>query len=59
MSKKHFIKAAALICAIQHPEARRQAARVIAILATGDNPRFDLERFAAACNVPAAQIREV
>lgn len=51
MSRKHFIAFAAAVATITDPDARRQAAIVIARVAAQSNPVFNTARFFAACNV--------
>lgn len=53
MTKKHFIIVAATISKIVAYNIRKQAAEDFARLAVVANPRFDRERFFAACNVKA------
>jgi hypothetical protein len=51
MTKKHFIELAKAISAIMDEHARLQAASAVAGVASQMNPRFDTQRFFAACGV--------
>ena len=51
MTKKHFVELAKAISAIADPHARLQAASAVAGVASKLNPRFDADRFFAACGV--------
>jgi len=51
MSRKHFTALAEAIRAISDPAERRRAAALIADVCQSANPRFDRQRFYAACNV--------
>lgn len=58
MTKKHYIKIAAIIAAMpDHAESLRSAksstARAFADALKLENPRFDRDRFLAACGVEA------
>lgn len=51
MSRKHFIKLAAAIAAIQDEQVRAAAAKAVAEVCNECNERFNLARFMTACNV--------
>ncbi len=52
MTKMHFESAAMIVR--EMPEAtRRDVARAFGALFKGDNPRFDVDRFRAACGLVA------
>jgi hypothetical protein len=51
MTKKHFVELAKAINAIADLHARLQAASAVAGVASKLNPRFDADRFFAACGV--------
>jgi len=54
MSKKHFEALARHIRDIMDPAHRLSAAVAVANAAVAFNPRFDADRFFAACGVDAA-----
>lgn len=51
MTKKHFIEFAKAISEIEDRDARKRVANVIAVVAAKMNPRFDAQKFFAACGV--------
>ena len=53
MSKKHFELLAKYISSIMSDHARLQAAVAVASACAEANPRFDTDRFFAACGVGA------
>ena len=55
MSKKHFELLARYISSILDPHARLQAAVAVASACAEANPRFDTNRFFAACNIGSVQ----
>jgi hypothetical protein len=57
MSKKHFELLAQAISRIQDPHCRREAAVAVSSACHIANPRFDCDRFPAACNLSAGEVR--
>ena len=57
MSKKHFELLAKYIDSIMDPHARLQAAVAVASACKEANSRFDCDRFFAACNIGAPQVK--
>jgi len=57
MSKKHFELLAQAISRIQDPHCRREAAVAVSSACHIANPRFDCDRFLAACNLSAGEVR--
>ena len=55
MSKKHFELLAEHITYILDPHCRLQAAVAVASACKQSNPRFDTDRFFAACNIGAVK----
>ena len=51
MSKKHFVAMAKEISSMPDRSAARIVAESFARVASGANPRFDLDRFLTACGV--------
>jgi hypothetical protein len=51
VSRKHFQQVADLLCNIPDPEKRRELAMHHASIFKQQNPRFDIRRFAQACDV--------
>lgn len=58
MSKKHFELLANHITCILDPHSRLQAAVAVASACKQSNPRFDCDRFFAACNINAPRVTE-
>lgn len=52
MTKKHYISLAKQIAAEKDGAKRRFAFQVVVNVAQEDNPRFDINRFRLACDVP-------
>lgn len=57
MSKKHFELLAKYIDSIMDPHCRLQAAIAVASACKEANSRFDTDRFFAACNIGAPQVK--
>jgi hypothetical protein len=57
MSKKHFELLAQYITCIMDPHARLQAAIAVASACKKANSRFDCDRFFAACNIGATEVK--
>jgi hypothetical protein len=51
MSKKHFISLAKYIRSIMDSNARYQAAVAVGSACAEANPRFDVQKFYAACGI--------
>jgi len=50
MSKKHFVRMAAIIAGIKDPVERNRIAREFAALCASTNPNFNRSRFLDACD---------
>ncbi len=57
MSKKHFELLAKYIESIMDPHCRLQAAVAVASACKEANSRFDCDRFFAACNIGAPEVK--
>jgi hypothetical protein len=57
MSKTHFELLAKYIDSIMDPHCRLQAAIAVASACKEANRRFDCDRFFAACNIGAAEVK--
>jgi len=57
MSKKHFELLAQYIQSIMDPHCRLQAAVAVASACKAANSRFNTDRFFAACNIGAAEVK--
>lgn len=58
MSKKHFELLAYHITCILDRHSRLQAAVAVASACKQANPRFDCDRFFAACNIGALEVTD-
>lgn len=54
MTKKHFVRAARLVAAIQKQHCRERTALLFASFFAEENPRFDVDRFLFACGAAGA-----
>jgi hypothetical protein len=51
MSRKHFVQLAAAVATIADLDTRRTVAELLANVCASTNPRFNRQRFYAACGV--------
>lgn len=51
MTRKHFIQIAAMLAKIEDMAERKRQAEEFAAVAKKSNPRFDYQRFYAACGL--------
>ena len=58
MSKKHFELLAKYISSMMDPHCRLNAAVAVASACAEANPRFDTNRFFAACNVGSLKVTD-
>jgi hypothetical protein len=58
MSKKHFELLAKYISSMIDPHCRLNAAVAVASACKEANPRFDCDRFFAACRIDAPRVTE-
>lgn len=56
LTRKDMIQAAKTVAALESAKDRLLTARVHVTLFRASNPRFDLARFARACNVPVSDL---
>jgi capsule polysaccharide export protein KpsE/RkpR len=56
LTRKDMIAAAKTVAALESAKERLLTARVHVTLFRASNPRFDLVRFAKACNVQASDL---
>lgn len=53
MSRKHYVAFANVVKQIPDADQRKVAAAAIVAVCKDDNPRFDVQRFLTACDVPS------
>jgi len=51
MTRKHFVLIAKTVAIIQDMNTRKEVADQWVLVLTGENPRFDPDRFLEACEV--------